>query len=248
MRIALADDNAAELSELAQMIESELTAAGLSPEIVTFSSGAALLENWRVGTYDAVILDIFMGEPNGVETARRIRETDSEVRLAFCTHSNEFAAESYEVSALYYLRKPLTRAGVATMLKRLRLDELERCRMVTLPGGRKVLLHSILFTEYYNHVVTVHLAKVPSLGETAGGTLRVRTSQAAMEEALLPLDSFVSPARGIIVNFYAVDRVHRGDLVLRNGQTIRVARRRYKAVQEAYEHFCLRLARQDAAT
>ena len=40
-----------------------------------------------------------MGDLTGVDVARKIRETDHNVRLVFCTTSNDFANESYEVAA-----------------------------------------------------------------------------------------------------------------------------------------------------
>ena len=39
------------------------------------------------------------GELTGIDVARLIREKDKEVKLVFCTSSNEFAGESYEVNA-----------------------------------------------------------------------------------------------------------------------------------------------------
>ena len=43
--------------------------------------------------------EFFMGDLTGVDVARKIRETDHNVRLVFCTTSNDFASESYEVAA-----------------------------------------------------------------------------------------------------------------------------------------------------
>lgn len=235
MRIALVDDNAAELAELAELIKMELPDAD-PPELALFPSGAAFLEVWRPGAYDAVVLDIYMGPPDGLETARCIRRSDRRVPLAFCTHSNGFASESYELEVGYYLRKPPTRAGVAAMLYRLLPEELERRRTVTLPDGRQTPLRGILFTEYYNHVVTLHLSDGRE-GGGDGGCLRVRTSQAEMERLLLAHDGFVSPTRGIIVNLAAVDTMSEGDFVLRGGRIIHAARRRQKAMQAAYADF-----------
>lgn len=244
--MALVDDNGPDLAALAALVDSELQRAGQSrAEIVTFSSGEEFLAAWQPGGYDAVILDIFMDGIDGVEVARRIRRTDAEVALVFYTSSNEFAAESYEVTARYYLRKPVTARSVATMLRRLELDELERRRMVTLPDGQQAPLRSIVFTEYYNHVVTVYLSPA---SDGRASTLRVRTSQAQMEELLLAYDNFLAPSRGIIVNLLAVEHMNQEDLILRGGRIVHIARRKYKEVRAAYNNFRLQLLRGEAGT
>lgn len=67
-----------------------------------------------------------------MEVARRLRAGDGQVRLAFATSSNDFASESYEVGACYYLRKPFRPEGVRAMLERLDLEALERSRRLRL--------------------------------------------------------------------------------------------------------------------
>ena len=60
-----------------------------------------------------------MGGILGIDVARKVRESDNDVRLVFCTTSNEFASESYEVNAHYYLHKPFTEKSIKLMLDRL---------------------------------------------------------------------------------------------------------------------------------
>lgn len=242
MRLALVEDNSEECAALAALIKTELAQAGQrSPEITVFPGGEAFLAAWHAGAFDVVLLDIFMDGMDGVEVARRIRQTDADVLLVFCTSSNDFAAESYELDARYYLHKPVTAESVTAMLRRLRLEELERRRAVTLPGGQQVPVRSIQYTEYYNHVVTVHL--FPD-----GSTLRIRTSQAEMEALLLRYEGFLSPCRGVIVNLFMVQHMSGEDLLLRDGHVIRIARRKYKEVRGAYNRFRLWLLRREAST
>lgn len=241
LHIAVVGGDPAELAELADLIREELCDCGQpAPVMDMFSGGAAFLAGWRPGAYDAVVLDIHAGRVNGIETARRIRAAGSRVPLAFCSHSNGFAAESYEVEARYYLRKPLTRTGVSAMLRRLLPNETERRRTVELPGRRRVPLRSILFTAYYNHVVTVYLAD--GAGDASASQMRVRTTQAEIERRLLPHEEFVAPARGIVVNLFAVAKMSPEDFILRSGHIIRIARRRSKEMREAYDRFREELA------
>lgn len=100
-------------------------------------------------------------------------------------------------------------------------------------------LRSILFAAYYNHVVTVYLAD--GAGDALASQMRVRTTQAEIER-LLPHEEFVAPARGIVVNLFAVAKMSPEDFILRSGHIIRIARRRSKEMREAYDRFREELA------
>ena len=72
-----------------------------------------------------------MGGISGVDVAKEIRRTDSDVKLVFCSRSNEFAAESYQVNAQYYLVKPATPGSIMNMLRRLDLEMIRLGESVT---------------------------------------------------------------------------------------------------------------------
>ena len=56
---------------------------------------------------DILYLDIDMPEMTGMELAERIRETNGEMILIFCTNLQQFALNGYSVSALGFLVKPV---------------------------------------------------------------------------------------------------------------------------------------------
>ena len=179
MKIALLDDDSVSLDQLSEMISKELSSIGDTiHHISLFNNGEAFLESWKPGDYDLIVLDIFMGHMTGVDVARKIRETDKDVRLVFCSSSNEFASESYEVNAHYYLCKPVNEQGIANMFKRLNLEIIDLTRTVRLPDGYTVMLRKILYTDYFNHVVTLHIK------DEADHLLRL--SQAEIEKILFP--------------------------------------------------------------
>ncbi len=229
MKIALVDDEQEELNHVMKLLKSQLDFAEHTLKIDTFSSGTAFLEAWAPGSYDLLILDIYMDRTDGIAVARRVRETDSNICLVFCTSSNAFASESYEVRAHYYLCKPVTQQGIAAMLERMNLAAYERERLLTLPDGQKVILHNIMYTEYFNHIVTIHNQK--------GAAVEIRISQKEMERLLCKYPSFCCCSRGIIVNFHAVQKYSADTFWLSSGQTIPISRRRSKEVIDAYTHF-----------
>ena len=99
LRIGICDDSADARVALRAALERALERrrSGADTSFFEFSSGEGLLR-WlgsHAGELDLVFLDIEMGELNGMETARRLREADEGLLLVFVT-----------VGALGYLMKP----------------------------------------------------------------------------------------------------------------------------------------------
>lgn len=225
MKIAIVDDRPEELNRIMQITKKALPQA----KLFTFPSGEAFLETWKQGEYDLILLDIFMGRILGIDVARKVRENDKDVRLVFCTTSNEFACESYEVGANYYLQKPVSESSFAKMLEMIRLDHYEKNRFITLPDGQKIILRNITYTEYYNHSIIIHSKK--------RADLQTRMSQTEWEALLAEHGFFCSCSKGIVVNFYEVERIEDGMFLLQSGDSVPISRRKTKEVTESYAHF-----------
>ncbi len=227
MNIALIDDDPAQLRLIGSMLKTATNALGIAVRTIdTYPSPSALLETWRAGSYHILLLDIYMGEENGVTLARTLREHDPEAVLVFCTSSNEFAAESYEVGAGYYLQKPVSLEKLTAMLKRLNLSKIERNRTVRLPDGSQLLLRHILYTEYRNHSVLFHLKDAPARS--------VYMNHRDAEALLLHYKSFLEINKGCIVNLAGVKKHAATAFTMQNGEVLPISRRRCKEVAEAY--------------
>ena len=231
MKIALVDDEVIQLKRIHELLSAELqTKLSQTPHwIDSYRSGQSFLDHWQPGKYDVVILDIFMGGLTGVDVAQKIRLTDPDVKLVFCSRSNEFAAESYQVNAQYYLVKPATPGSISNMLQRLNLEVIQLGQTVTLPDGHNLLLRQLLYTEYYNHVVTLHMRN--------GESYRLRTSHTTLEELLTPYGFIHSPSKGILVNFYEVVSCSADSFKMSDGTVLPISRRKAKEIQAAYTKF-----------
>ena len=225
MRVALVDDTPEERQILLDILDEELPLA----EVSTFLDRESFLEDWENNTYDLILLDIYMEEVLGVDVARKVRETDLDVRIVFCTTSNEFASESYEVGANYYLQKPISATSFQRMLKMIRLDDYEMNRFITLPDGQKIVLRNITYTEYYNHTIIIHSKK--------RADLQTRMSQMEWEALLADYNFLYSCSKGLVVNFHEVEKTEDGMFVLKNEELVPISRRKTKDALEAYAHF-----------
>lgn len=226
LRIAIVDDDL-RIYEQLQAYFGELL--GSSAELTYFKSAEDFLQVWQPGAFELIVLDIFMEKLTGMDAAREIRKTDSDVRIVFGTTSNEFASESYEVNACYYLHKPFDKGRVKAMLDRIDLSKLEKERTVRLPDGKSVVLRDIIYADYAAHYTTLHCKY--------GKNIILRANLSEIEELLCAYPYFFIPSKGLIINFYEVDGQTADTFTMSNGKHIPISRRKAKEVTEAYSSF-----------
>ena len=235
MKIAIVDDDIKMYNELKGYLTLALNS---SAEYYYFKNGEDFLKIWQAGAFDIIIVDIFMDDLTGVDTAKEIRKTDADVKIVFSTTSNEFASESYEVNACYYLRKPFGEEKVKAMLDRLDIAEIERSRAIRLPDGTSVVLRDIIYIDCAAHRITIHCKRNESIV--------LRTSFSAIESLFGPYSYFFSPIKGMIVNFYEVVSRIGDTFKMSDKSIIPISRHRANDVLEAYSAFCFeRLRKED---
>jgi DNA-binding LytR/AlgR family response regulator len=90
----------------------------LDCSVKTFSSAESLLFH-GCEEFDILLLDIEMGDMDGVTMARYIRKENAAVQIVFITGYSDYIAEGYEVEALHYLIKPATFGEIEKIFERL---------------------------------------------------------------------------------------------------------------------------------
>lgn len=70
---------------------------------------------------EIVFLDICMPVMDGIESARQIRDKCPDTNIVFITDSNSFGAEAFEIGALDYLLKPVSKERLEKTINRARL-------------------------------------------------------------------------------------------------------------------------------
>ena len=226
LKIAVCDDDALFLSSTVKMIEQWAEQTDRRVKIFTYDNGDALLnENERM---DIIFLDIIMPLLSGMETAREIRNRDTAVRLVFLTSSPEFALESYDVKAQFYLLKPISFQKISQVLDECVVyfeTDLKNVVVKTACGYRKLYHKDIEYIEAQNKRLMIFLRDKSAL------------------EVALPLhilfdmladNSFYKCHRSYIINMNAVDRFNSAEIITNSGNTVPIARGLSKAFKEEY--------------
>ena len=115
------------------------------------------------------------------------------------------------------------------MLDRLDLTEMEALRTVSLPGGTRVRLRSILYADCASHCVTLHCKH--------GKNIVLRTNFSEISALLCAYPYFFSPTKGVLVNFHEVASQNGSTFQMHDGALIPISRRKTKEVLDAYSSF-----------
>jgi DNA-binding NarL/FixJ family response regulator len=99
--LLLVDDNPALLDTLIEMLEPDYRVAA------ALCNGASVVEEVTVLSPDLVILDVSLGDLNGFEVARRLKDTESRAKIIFLSvHENiDFVNAAFDLGAAGYVFK-----------------------------------------------------------------------------------------------------------------------------------------------
>lgn len=132
MRVAIIDDLSLCREEMRKCLYRYLEEnyAGEEPVIKEFAGGEEFLSCFVPEVWDIIFIDQYMTGISGIDTARKIRETDRLVALVFVTTSESHAIESYGVRACGYLLKPYLYEDFARTMDLAGLDKVRSARFI----------------------------------------------------------------------------------------------------------------------
>ena len=156
MRILAVDDERPALDDLARVLRAQPSVA----DVETAASGEEALHALAGGEhYDAVFLDVRMPGLDGVELARVLRRFAAPPALIFVSAYESAAVEAFELRALDYLLKPVSRSRVAEALARVEQrppDAMDQIAVDVQGGGtRLVRRDEILYLQSHGDYVRV---------------------------------------------------------------------------------------------
>mgnify|MGYP000081444439 FL=1 len=109
--IVICDDEPIFLTQISEMIIDILASMGESCEIRKYTSISELkntLQN-TPKSCDILILDIMLGENNGISFAECLRDTENQIPVIFISSSKEFVFDAYSAEPVGYILKPVSR-------------------------------------------------------------------------------------------------------------------------------------------
>ena len=224
LRIAICDDEEKQLNQTAALVKTYLRShSSLHGQVEIFHSGVMLLEQAeKTGGFDLYILDILMPQLSGIDTGRRLRALGKGGEIIYLTNFNDFAADSYDVRAFFYLLKPVEKEKFFQVLdgavKKLNRRRSSAVVVTTTDGPRRILLERIRYVERVGRCMRYYCTD----GTVESQTIRVSFRE--MASPLLADRRFYLCGASFVLNFQHVTGVNGQMALLDNGQTVTLPR------------------------
>lgn len=196
---------------------------------------------------DLVLLDIQMPGASGLDVAASLGQ--ERPAIIFCTAFDQYAVDAFEVSALDYLLKPVNRSRLAAALDKVRGAAARpgRDRALEKLTQSEGLAPTRFLARRGARFRVVPAAEVVAFTFVDGIThLLTTTEQLSMQPTLASLARRLDPrqffqvSRSAVVRLDAVKEARpfsdgTGEITLANGQTMIVARRRWRELLDRLE-------------
>ena len=224
-RAAIVDDNRIDASFTEQALTAWAENRQLAVQAECFDSAEKFLFRYAGDkAWDILLLDIEMNAMDGVTMAKKVRAQNEAVQIVFITGYSDYIAEGYEVAALHYLMKPVSRDKLFAVLDRAleKRRQEDRCLNLEATGEMvRIPFYEIRYLDVRQNYVTVHAKKDYTVKRTLG----------EFEKELD--DRFCRVGRSMIVNLRFIRRVTRADVTLSDGSVLPLPRGAYEPLNRA---------------
>lgn len=230
IKIVICEDERETQLLIEEYLDNILKNINIEYEIQKYSSGEELLEG-NIKDIDILLLDIQMGQINGMDVARKIREVDNKMEIIFITSLIDYVQEGYEVRAYRYLLKPIEseelKKHVLTCIREIEINKNNNIVIKNKSNTYKIDSNEIKYVEVQKKDMVIH---------TINKNFDVRYSLEKIEKDL-NLYKFVRCHKSYLVNLSYVENIKLNTLVLESGEEVPVSRYRYKDVKEKFLKF-----------
>ena len=227
--IGICDDSAQQVALLLKFLNSYPGNDGF--EIIQATQPTAFLAELKAKRPELVLLDIDMGETNGIQLGNQIKALYPDAIVIYITAHEKYALEAFRVRAFHYLLKPLTKEDffhvmdeALEFIRSKASGEAEKSFSVQIKGEFISIPYSDIF--YF---------------EKIGHRVKIQTSEREIyyygnvQELTEQLDgsSFLQCHQGYMVNMGKIRSFREKTLFLENGHELPVSRSYVEPVRDA---------------
>lgn len=215
LEIAICDDEPILLEEIATRIKAEFEKRGIEAKCSLFEKGEDLLCK-KERLFDVVFLDIELKTTNGLEIAKKLRESSYSNKIVFITSFIDYALDGYQADAFRFLLKNNLEQQLSECIEAIaeQVNTKESKTSFHLPN-----LRDVLYVMSENRTVTLFFKN----GES-------RTEYMKLDEFEEKMNSkqFCRVHQSYLVNIDYVEFVQRYEVRLVNDLRIPISKSRYK--------------------
>lgn len=194
-------------------------------DIFTYRSGITFLEAQE--TFDFILMDIEMPEMDGFDTIKAYRKRNENGLVLILTTHTEMSRKGYQVDAFRYIDKLQMKEELqeAFSAARLRLTGEKKVLIpIKMMGEIEVPLKKIIYFEVVLRTVKMY---------TDTGEYICMEQISKLEKRLKP-EGFFMPYRSYLLNFEWVRSFTNNEIIMKNGASLILSRRKYSEWKNAY--------------
>lgn len=225
LKIGICDDDPAQVTLTETPTASWAKENGHSIKIKTYKDAESFLFDFEEeNDFDILLLDIEMGDMNGVTLAKNIRKKSETVQIIFITDYSDYISDGYDVAALHYLMKPLKAEKLFEVLNRaaVKIKKDEKTLTVrTEEETFRIPIREIKYIDVCKNDITIHAKR----------DITVRKTLSEIEKELD--GRFFRTGRQSIINLDYVRRTTKNSVTLAGGDEVPLPRGAYEAINRA---------------
>lgn len=221
MNITICEDEKVIAEGIIANLKQILADNELTADIAHYSNGKDFIKNINLlDSTDLIFMDIQLGDNDGVELMKEVRERGYKTTVIFLTGLEDRITEGYDVNAFHYLFKRNYQEKLPSVIKRF-IKEVYKSHDIAVKHKGEVLLlkpSDIYYIDADKRNTSVHTAN------------EIYTDNTSIQSfaLLLPEDCFTEAYHALYVNIDHITRVNTDTLSLDNGETVPVSRRKRK--------------------
>lgn len=228
MKIAICDDEVLQLELLNHYVERWANEEDINYSVELFQSAESFHFQWlEDSSYDVILLDIEMGELDGMQLSKLIREKDNRIQIIFITALTDYIHEGYDVDAINYLIKPISEEKLKESLNKAIGRRETNSKSIFIESSGVIYRadeDSIMYMEIKDHQLYIY---------KKNKVITTRKTLKEMEETLSK-DEFIKPHRSYMVGIKYIKKIDSKQITLKDNSLIPISRGNYGEVQKRF--------------
>lgn len=230
MRAAICDDEKIFHKEISTLVLKYMRARSIEIYPDFYENGEALLKSKR--EYDIIFLDYQMEGINGIETAEKLREANSDSVIIFISAYPAAALDAYEVRTFRFLVKPVDEAKLFKALddyiKSIDYDNI--LLLNTHEGNYKLKMSEIIYLEGDRKYTIIR---------TKSREFRIHINLKQME-LKLPESKFIRCSKSFVVNFAHISNHNSSEIMFDNGEKAQIGQHYAAKFKIEFQNYIMR--------
>lgn len=227
INIAICDDDKEIIKEIKKYIEEY---KGSECLISTYNSGEELIKEEK--KFQIMFLDIDMGGINGIETAKKIRRFDKDVKIIYVTNFTDYTNLAFQVHAFGYLNKPIKKEQIYNQLDEAieyskNEEEEVTIEFITTEGIIRLKPKEIYYFEYLDRKV-----KVKALDKV----YMIKEKITHIAEKMINYD-FLMPHKSFTINLFYIKSIKGYDIFMMDGSVIPLSQKKSSEFRDEFNIF-----------